>query len=133
MKNTLPHQNAHNPLGFSLVELLVVIAVIGLIAAIAIPQITKLTKKAEVASDQRNAQNIVSVYGASLAAGASYTSTALSGVINELETGVPGTGTFADSVFKISVIDDSVVQPRVEGYITFTPGTPADLTYNPYP
>ena len=117
--------------GFSLVELLVVIAVIGLIAAIAIPQISKVTDKAETASDQRNAQNVVSLYGSALAAGATFDDTSLATVIADLEAGKKGVGVFADSSFKISPLD-AVVQPRVESYITFD-GTvdPATLTYNP--
>ena len=119
--------------GFSLVELLVVIAVIGLIAAIAIPQISKITDKAQTASDQRNAQNIVSVYGASLAAGATYTATTVTAIIDELEGGKSGSGNFSDSVFKISEIDNTVVQPRVAGYITATGTDPVELTYDPNP
>lgn len=122
----------HKASGFSLVELLVVIAVIGLIAAIAIPQISKITDKAQIASDQRNAQNIVSVYGASLSAGATYSATTLTEVISALEAGVNGSGTFADSEFKISTIDDAVTQPRVETYIQFDGATtPPSLSYNP--
>lgn len=54
---------------FSLIELLVVIAVIGIIAAIAIPNIGNLTAGAGVAKNQRNAQNIASVFSAARAAG----------------------------------------------------------------
>ena len=128
MKNIISSKNES---GFSLVELLVVIAVIGMIAAIAIPQISKITDKAETASDQRNAQNVVSLYGAALAAGATFDDSSLGTVIADLETGQNGTGVFADSGFKISPLD-AVIQPRVEGYITFD-GTPdpATLTYNP--
>jgi type IV pilus assembly protein PilA len=54
---------------FSLIELLVVIAVIGIIAAIAIPNIGNLTAGAGVAKNQRNAQNLASVFSAARAAG----------------------------------------------------------------
>jgi prepilin-type N-terminal cleavage/methylation domain-containing protein len=50
------------PQGFSLVEMLVVIAVIGVIAAIAIPNIGSVGSSAKVATAQRNAQSIVSLY-----------------------------------------------------------------------
>lgn len=55
--------------GFSLIEMLVVIAVIGVIAAIAIPSISGINDAAAKSKDQRNAQNIVSVYQAGVAAG----------------------------------------------------------------
>ena len=117
--------------GFSLVELLVVIAVIGLIAAIAIPQISKITDKAQKASDQRNAQNIAGVYGAAVAAG--YTATGLTtdtAIIGALETGVNGTNTFADSLFKISALD-ATTEGRVDDYISIDTATPPNLTYVP--
>ncbi|MGK0184605.1 MAG: prepilin-type N-terminal cleavage/methylation domain-containing protein [Verrucomicrobiales bacterium] len=122
--------------GFSLVELLVVIAVIGLIAAIAIPQISKITDKAQIASDQRNAQNVVGVYGAAVAAG--YTAgtvvdtTDVSSYVDALVLGVNGTNTFADSQFKISSLDDTT-KGRVAGYMTVDTQTPPNLTYVPNP
>ena len=130
MKNIMSSKKEES--GFSLVELLVVIAVIGLIAAIAIPQISKITDKAQTASDQRNAQNVVSIYGAALAAGATFTGTSATTLIDELEDGKNGSGTFADSQFKISEIDDTDVQPRVVTFMIYDSAPDPDtLTYNP--
>lgn len=55
------------------------------------------------AHSQRNAQNIVSVYGAALAAGATFDDTSSpEAIISQLIQGVNGSGTFLDSEFKIS-------------------------------
>jgi prepilin-type N-terminal cleavage/methylation domain-containing protein len=114
--------------GFSLVELLVVIAVIGLIAAIAIPQISKITDKARKASAQRNAQNVVSTYGAAIAAGAAITGTTPTAIVDSLETGVTGAGSFSDSFFKISTMA-ALDQTDAEAFLAWD-GTNSVLTYN---
>jgi type IV pilus assembly protein PilA len=76
--------------GFSLVEMLVVIAVIGIIAAIAVPTIGNITQQANTSKARRNAQNLSSVYSAAIAAGGTFSTATVSGVVGELVTGVVG-------------------------------------------
>jgi len=91
---------------FSLIELLVVIAVIGIIAAIAIPNIGNLTAGADIAKNQRNAQNLASVFSAARAAGNvepfATTTAAVDGVI----AGLAGRGSPAAS-FRVPNMADA--------------------------
>jgi hypothetical protein len=57
-------------------------------------------------SSQRNAQNILGVMGAAVAAGAKFDTSSVESVIEQLTTGVNGTGDFKDSLFKISKLDE---------------------------
>jgi type IV pilus assembly protein PilA len=71
-----------------LVELLVVIAVIAIVAAIAIPGIGFVSSQADLAKNQRNAQNIVSMANAALAAGYDATWNTPADVIDDLIDGI---------------------------------------------
>ncbi len=108
--------------GFSLVELLVVIAVIAIIAAIAIPNIANITQHANIIKAQRNAQTVVSVATAALAAGYEPGTSwnVRSNIIMDLMSGsirVAQTGTSGDKLmFKISEINTEDI-PAIEGYI----------------
>jgi len=103
--------------GFSLVELLVVIAVIAIIAAIAIPNIANITQRASAVKAQRNAQTVVSVATAALAAGyepgASWN--VRSNIIRDLMSGTIRVGK-DELMFKISEISAEDF-PAVESYI----------------
>lgn len=55
-----------------------------------------------MAASQRNAQNIVSVFGAAKAAGAEFAPTDVESLIGKLSEGMNGSGNFSDSIFKIS-------------------------------
>lgn len=100
MKNT-PRKNIIAQ-GFSLIEMLVVIAVIGVIAAIAIPSISGINDAAAKSKDQRNAQNIVSVYQAGIAAGIDWKASSNTDLVSKVVTGekVPE-GAFKDKVFQV--------------------------------
>lgn len=97
MKNT-PRKNIIAQ-GFSLIEMLVVIAVIGVIAAIAIPSISGINDAAAKSKDQRNAQNIVSVYQAGVAAGIDWKATSEADLVTKVVTGQKVTGGAFDGKF----------------------------------
>jgi type IV pilus assembly protein PilA len=114
--------------GFSLVELLVVIAVIGIMAAIAIPMISNINANATTAKNKRNAQNIASVYGAAAAAGAAISTNTLGTAINSLQAGIPGSGQFATTTFKVQLSDTeeaaaiaATSMTLSDGVLSFTP------------
>ncbi|MFZ4763521.1 MAG: type II secretion system protein [Roseimicrobium sp.] len=97
--------------GFSLVEMLVVIAVIGVIAAIAIPNIADVDTASRIARDQRNAQNLASVYASARAAGVPTgdLGTDVGSAVDALVTGVavPNDGSaFANSQFRVPNLED---------------------------
>ena len=58
------------------------------------------------ASSQRNAQNLVGIMGAAVAAGATFDTSSIESVIEQLTNGVNGAGDFEDSLFKISEMDE---------------------------
>ncbi len=91
---------------FSLIELLVVIAVIGIIAAIAIPNIGNLTAGADVAKNQRNAQNLASVFSAARAAGNTQTFADTTAAVDAVIVGLSGRGTPAAS-FRVPNMADA--------------------------
>jgi type IV pilus assembly protein PilA len=72
--------------GFSLVEMLVVIAIIGIIAAIAIPNIGNINSSAKVATAQRNAQQIASIYNAAVVAGYAATPASVAAAVTAIAT-----------------------------------------------
>jgi len=117
----MKHLNLKNTAakGFSLVEMLVVIAVIGVIAAIAIPSIGNINSSAKTATNQRNAQSIVSMYQAGAAAGITWTGTDRNTKIGAVITGAtPADGAFSGKSFKVpnmSTTDQQGAYPYI-GY-----------------
>jgi type IV pilus assembly protein PilA len=100
MKHLTP--KVAGPAGFSLVEMLVVVAVIGVIAAIAIPSVGSINGSAQTASNQRNAQSLVSMYTAGSAAGIVWTGTDRNSKIASVIAGQsPTDGAFAGKIFKV--------------------------------
>ena len=91
---------------FSLIELLVVIAVIGIIAAIAIPNIGNLTAGADVAKNQRNAQNLASVFSAARAAGNVEVFADVTAAVDGVIAGLAGRGSPAAS-FRVPNMADA--------------------------
>ena len=127
----MKHLNLKNTAakGFSLVEMLVVIAVIGVIAAIAIPSIGNINSSAKTATNQRNAQSIVSMYQAGAAAGVAWGGTDRNSQVTAVVTGAfPSDGAFANKTFKVpnmSTDDQKAAYP----YIGLETGT-TDLFYD---
>jgi prepilin-type N-terminal cleavage/methylation domain-containing protein len=105
------------PRGFSLVEMLVVIAVIGVAAAIAIPNIGSVGSSARVATAQRNAQSIVSMYEYGTAAGIVWGGADRNAKIQSVITGAsPTDGPFAGKSFKLpnlSTADTQATYPYI--------------------
>lgn len=92
----------HRQLGFSLVELLTVISVIGIIAGIAIPSMGNVNTAASKATNQRNAQNIVSIFQSGISAGTPWVVTSRNAAISDVVAGrAPTTGAFSGQTFKV--------------------------------
>ena len=111
-------------MGFSLVELLVVIAVIGLIAVIAIPQVTGIVDRASRGSAQRNAQTIAQVASAAQAAGNTTIELAadLDAAVTLVSNATTGEGAFYDMEFTLSDLAPEDIT-AAKAYLTFTNGT----------
>ncbi len=91
---------ATNPtkrLGFSLVEMLIVIAVIGVIAAIAVPSITKVNKTSRKNAAMANAKQIANIASAASAAGIQFNTT--NDKLATIRAMVEGKEGAADSIF----------------------------------
>jgi type IV pilus assembly protein PilA len=88
--------------GFNLVELVVVVAIIGVMAAVAIPSLSNVSGSAQLASCQRNAQHVVSIYAAGATAGVSWPGTTRNGKIASVVTGgSPTSGVFITKIFRV--------------------------------
>lgn len=86
--------------GFSLVEMLTVIAVIGILAAMASAQISDIRGAAQSARDQRNAQQIVSIYHSARAMGLNFNGASTMETIRNVVAGDTVTrGSFAGTYF----------------------------------
>ena len=107
-------------MGFSLVEMLVVIAVIGIIAAIAIPNISGITGSASTATAKRNAQNLSSVFKSGVAAGVSWTGSTKADLIASVQTGASAAG----ATFIVEGLDAAAVtaaSPYLSGSLAYVP------------
>lgn len=98
--SNLKKQRQH---GFSLVELLTVISVIGIIAGIALPSMGNVNTAASKAVNQRNAQNIVSIFQSGVSAGLTWTGGAVRNtLIGSVVSGQsPASGAFTGQSFKL--------------------------------
>ena len=118
--------------GFSLVEMLVVIAVIGIIAAIAVPTIGNITAQANASKAKRNAQNLASVCASAVAAGATFTSTTLGDIVDQIvDTGVYGSAAsgFDSTLFKVPNMSDAE-RTSAEAHLEYDGGA-AMIVYSP--
>jgi type IV pilus assembly protein PilA len=112
--------------GFSLVEMLVVIAIIGIIAAIAIPNIGNINSSAKVATAQRNAQQIASVFNAATVAGyvtaAGTAAAAVAEIATEAGVTIPADGgPFAGKKFTVGAMS-AADQAEAAKYLRFQDG-----------
>ena len=89
---------------FSLIEMLVVIAVIGIVASIAIPSMSDVNGSAKTARDQRNAQNLCSMYNGAIVAGVDFASNTTEGILDELIAGK--TGETSGITFQLSPLNE---------------------------
>jgi prepilin-type N-terminal cleavage/methylation domain-containing protein len=90
--------------GFSLIELLTVISVISVISSFAVPQISSLKSAAGTAVQQRNAQNIVSVFRAGKdAALIKWVNTSRNACVADVLAGraAPSNSIFAGQMFRV--------------------------------
>jgi len=126
----MKHLNLKNTAakGFSLVEMLVVIAVIGVIAAIAIPSIGNINSSAKTATNQRNAQSIVSMYQAGAAAGIVWGGADRNAQVAAVITGAsPSDGAFQGKTFKVPNMADT---DKVGAYPYIGVDASGDLFYD---
>lgn len=114
--------------GFSLVEMLVVISVIGIIAAIGVPAIDNITGKADTNAAKRNAQSAATLHAGAVSAGAEFTATDKSGILDELVAGKAG-GDVSGSQFKMSPLSARERSQALE-YLAYNEATGA-LSYVP--
>ena len=115
--------------GFSMVEIIIVIAVMGIVAAIAIPNIGSVHDSADTAKDQRNAQDLVTIYNSGATVGVLWAGATRNDKIADVIAGrSPATGTFVGEVFALPAITGTdltgmykYIGVNSEGNLTYDP------------
>jgi hypothetical protein len=90
--------------------------------AIAVPVFSSISRNARINKSQRNAQSVVAMAGSAQAAGATLDLNSLNDVILQLKDGVPGTGAFSSSTFKVAPFSEEEVMD-ISQYITIANNT----------
>ncbi len=106
--------------GFSLVEMLIVISVIGIIAAVAIPRITSINDSAKKSRNQRNAQELASMYQSASSAGVNFMGNSLQSTVAKIVEGAeaPADSIMAGSIFRVPGLS-AEVQKGAMDYLTY--------------
>ena len=113
--------------GFSLVELIMSVAVLGILVSLAIMTMPYIYGAVTETHDQRNAQELVTVYESAQAAGLNFAGPDLDTTVhNIVNGGTPTDGAFRGQTFMLNGLTAQDMA-GAETYLSFANGA---LTYN---
>lgn len=121
---------AKSKLGFSLVELLVVVSVIAILVAIALPSMLNIGDTANYQKDRRNAQTVASVASAAKAAGTTTNLSETNAIAILQPPGVLAVINGTEMPFSVSPLS-SGEQEGALNFLTNNPDTNGAVIYKP--